>query len=1171
MTVPIWLAPMTAWEQFHRLKESVGLRGYTSVTGLSESQKCHFVASMLYPLSQCCLFVTHNALQARSLYDDLRFFYPENCLLFPAREIVLYNTAAHSHEALEQRLKVLTDLSLGKKRIIIASVDALLLPLPPLELFLESLLPMKTGEVMSPRALSEKAVDLGYERVATVEGKGQFSLRGGIFDIFPLTEDDPWRIEFFDEEVDSIRSFDPASQRSKEKVLEMTLTPARELLLTPDMLAVGQAGIERSAKHLHAKMAKDSDFNHERLQDKIGRLIEGLQNGIPADALYNYYPFFYKEPTVLTQYLPESALTVLDEPARIRDHGTTFSDEYLEHFKDLLGRGEVLPEQAGLMTSFGDLVKQMTTCRGLLLQSLPKGTTLMAPRMVSSITARTIPSYHGRPELLAEDIRYWKEKKFSVLLLSGSSARAQGLVANLRDYGIEATVSRTSLERLSPGQVIVIPGTLSKGFEYTESHFVLVSDQEIYGAHKRKVLSKKRTRKLDPFTDLKVGSYVVHENHGIGRYLGIEKLTVSGKHKDYLHVQYGGTDKLYIPTDQLDLIQPFIGMDDRAPKLSKLGGAEWQKAKTKVQASVKELAEDLLKLYAAREASVGYPFAVDADWQHQFEDMFSYEETPDQLQSVKEIKRDMESNRVMDRLLCGDVGYGKTEVAIRAAFKAVMDGKQVAVLAPTTILAQQHFNTFVGRFGDFPFTVQVISRFKTPKEQKQILKALKEGNVDVLIGTHRLLGKDVRYKDLGLLIVDEEQRFGVSHKEAIKNIKKNVDVLTLTATPIPRTLHMSLVGIRDISVIETPPEERFPVQTLVVEFNEAMVREAVLREVGRGGQVYFVYNHVRTMEKMAERLRLLIPEIRIASAHGQMGESNLERIMMRFYEQEIDLLLCSTIIESGLDIPNVNTLIVYDADFFGLSQLYQLRGRVGRSNRLAYAYLTYRQDKILSEVAEKRLVAIKEFTEFGSGFKIAMRDLEIRGAGNLLGAEQHGHMSSVGYDLYCKLLHESVQAMKGEPVQKPAEILLDLKVDAFIDAGYIPRENERITIYKRIAAIENLQDRYDVEEELEDRFGEMPQPVANLVRVAHIKALAMGLRFTEISRKEREVRMKLPDGKAISPRAFMIILNENRTRLKLVASNPPVFALQVPHGEDRRTLEEILGILQKIKDLQQAP
>jgi transcription-repair coupling factor (superfamily II helicase) len=1168
---PIWLKPMKAWPQFQKLKEAIrSLKGITLINGVTEAQKSHLIASILYKLDSTYIVVTYDGMQANRLFDDLKLFLPNNIVLFPTREIMLYNAVARSNEIIGRRLSVLERLAAGEKLVVVTTMDALMGPNMPADVFAESMFTITEGEEHSPHELAQRAVDMGYERVPTVEGPGQFSLRGSIFDIYPLTSDMPYRVDFFDEFVDSIRTFDLITQRSEERIDTITVSPAKELVLSPELLEAGRQRIEKSFQQLMQKMQKSQDFDRERLRNRIDQLLEDMDHGVMEDQLYNYFPFFYEKSSTLLDYAGDEAYLVVDEPSRIREHCQSALEEFSEYFKDLLLRGEVLPEQADLFGDYTVFFEDINNYRGMALQSLPKSSLAFEPKRIHQITSRTIPAYHGKMELLAEDIRFWKNKSYYILLLSGNRLKAEGLINTLLDYELEAVVRSDTTGEIFPGQINIIPGTLSKGFEYIEGRFVLVSDQEIYGVQKKRTVTRKKSKKLDPFTDLKVGSLVVHETHGIGRYLGIEKMIINGQERDYLNVKYAGADKLYIPTDQMDLIQPYSSLDDKSPKLSKLGGSEWQKAKNKVRQSVKELAFDLLKLYAARESTIGHAYSKDTPWQRQFEDSFHFEETPDQLQSIAEIKRDMESKRVMDRLLCGDVGYGKTEVAIRAAFKAVMDGKQVAVLAPTTILAQQHYNTFVSRFGDFPFTIQVLSRFRTAKEQKAIIKALKEGNVDVIIGTHRLLSKDVKFKDLGLLIIDEEQRFGVGHKELIKQLKKNVDVLTLTATPIPRTLHMSLVGIRDISVIETPPEERFPVQTYVVEYNESLVRDAIIREVQRGGQVYFVYNHVKMMDKMAEKLRHLMPEVRIAIAHGQMGEAALERVMVSFYEHEYDLLLCSTIIESGLDIPNVNTLIVYDSDYFGLSQLYQIRGRVGRSNRMAYAYFTYKKDKILNEVAEKRLQAIKEYTEFGSGFKIAMRDLEIRGAGNLLGAEQHGQMAAVGYDLYCKLLHEAVQEMKGEEVVKPPDTVVDIRADAYIDNSFISQENYKIQMYKRIAAIENLQDMYDVEDEMVDRFGEIPEPTQNLIKIGYIKALATRLGFTEVSQRSREVRMKLGDSKALASRTIMIILNENRKTLRLTASNPPVFSLKIKDGADRGVLDEVIDMLEKINDLQES-
>ena len=1168
---PVWLSSMLRWNEFVKLKESIrGGKKPASVFGLSESQKLHMLSSLIYPLEGQCLYITYNEEQARRAYEDLSFFYPEQVLLFPKREIFFYKVEAHSTEVLMQRLRVLEKLACGEPVIIVASIEAVLFLQTSLNIFKKYLLELRVGDETSILELTQRLIQMGYEKVEVVEGPGQFGLRGGIFDIFPLASDRPYRVEFFDEEVDSIRFFDPISQRSIEKTEVLSISPARELVLQEEELEDGIVRIKKSLDTSLKRLKAEGEEVRSRLQGKINALVEKLEEGIYDESLENYFPFFYSDGNTVIRYLNKSALIVLDEPIRLRERFNGWKLEFEEHFIRLLQDGEVLPEQANIFISYDEFLLEIKEYQHISLQALPKASPDISPKITYNFVSRGIPAYQGKLELLVDDIKFWKERKYSIILLSGNDSRGKSLVSSLMDYGIGVSVKKEIEGEVLAGQVVIVPGTVSKGFEYPDGKFVLVSDREIYGVSKRKnqaKRSKKKGKKLDVFTDLKIGDYVVHENHGIGKYLGIKTLVVNGQKRDYLYIKYSGTDKLYVPTDQMDLIQPYIGLDDKEPRLSKLGGAEWQKTKNKVRQSIKKLAFDLVKLYAAREAAVGHPFSKDTPWQKQFEDAFPYEETPDQLRAIEDIKRDMESSRVMDRLLCGDVGYGKTEVAIRAAFKAVMDGKQVALLAPTTILAHQHYNTFERRFEDFPITVQVLSRFKTPGEQKQILKSLKEGSVDIIIGTHRLLSKDVKYKDLGLLIIDEEQRFGVGHKETIKNIKKNVDVLTLTATPIPRTLHMSLVGIRDISIIETPPEDRYPVQTYVVEYNDSLIRDAILREIQRGGQVYFVYNRVKSMEAMAERIRALVPEISVGMAHGQMSEKLLEKVMFDFYDQKFDLLLCSTIIESGLDIPNVNTIIVYDADHFGLSQLYQLRGRVGRSNRLAYAYFVYRKDKILSEVAEKRLRAIKEFTEFGAGFKIAMRDLEIRGAGNILGPEQHGHMAAVGYDLYCKLLEETVRSMKGEELAAEIETVVDIKVHAYIDEDYIPLESHRIEIYKRIAAIEDLQDKYDVEEELEDRFGDMPDSTRNLIDIAYIKAVGKKLKIIEITHKGREVFLKFSDKQAIDPRTLMIILNENRNKMTFEGSNRPILKITLRDESPPVLLMEIKKILERIMEL----
>ncbi|EKY27245.1 transcription-repair coupling factor [Clostridium celatum DSM 1785] len=760
----------------------------------------------------------------------------------------------------------------------------------------------------------------------------------------------------------------------------------------------------------------------------------------------------------------------------------------------------------------------------------------------------SLSNYNGQFDLLVNDIKERKEKGYKTLILAGTRTRGERLVKTLRDMEVES-VYKDNVDSIEYGEAVITFGNLIKGFECPDFKVSVISDKEVFGEAK-KVLPKKKNKKkgvgkITSFTELKPGDYVVHANHGIGVFKGIKQIDVAGNTRDYLDIVYDKGDKLYVPVDQLDLVQKYIGSEGNTPKINKLGGTEWQKAKAKVRKSINEIAEDLVKLYATRAALKGYKYSKDTEWQKQFEDEFPYEETPDQLSSLEEIKKDMESDKPMDRLLCGDVGYGKTEVAIRAAFKAVMDGKQVAFLVPTTILAEQHYKNLTKRFSDFPVKIDMISRFRSTKEQRATLKALKEGNVDILIGTHRLVSKDIEFKDLGLLIVDEEQRFGVAQKEKIKNLKKNVDVLTLSATPIPRTLHMSLTGVRDISVIETPPEERYPIQTYVVEQNDQLIRDAILREMGRGGQVYFVYNRVESIEGMANYIRELVPECKVGIIHGQMTEKELETEMMNFMNKEYDVLVCTTIIETGIDIPNVNTMIVNNADKMGLSQLYQLRGRVGRSNRIAYAYFIYTKDKVLTEIAEKRLKALKDFTELGSGFKIAMRDLEIRGAGNMMGSSQHGHMAAIGYDLYCRMLEDTVKLIKGEIDKEPIETTVDIKIDAYIPSSYIQDEIQKIEIYKKIAAIESLEEYQDIKEELEDRYSALPEAVYNLMDIAYIKSLAKELLIEEIKETPKEVRFKFQQGYKDFNNIYKILLKKYKENIILYFGDIPFFAIKL--------------------------
>jgi transcription-repair coupling factor (superfamily II helicase) len=904
----------------------------------------------------------------------------------------------------------------------------------------------------------------------------------------------------------------------------------------------------------------------EHLEENICRAIEEIENSHMGKGWENYITYFYENTLSFVDYFANDALVFVDEPSRVREKAELVYKDFEEIYKEKLEKGEVLTGQANLLYHYDEILAMLHHRQVFTLTSLSKNNPDFPPKNIINFSSRMAQSFHGKMDIFIEEVKRWKYKGYKTILLCGSMERAKYLEDTLRNQQVETIRIEDGHHKILSGQTFILQGSLAKGFEYHGNKLLVITEQEIFGTVKRKKapLKKKDARPIKSFMDLNVGDYVVHENHGIGKYIGIEQLKVQGAKKDYLHITYSDGGSLYVPIEQMDLVQKYIGSEGASPKLNKLGGVEWKKAKAKVKGAIEDMAKDLLALYAERQMTRGHAFSQDTPWQGQFEDAFPYEETPDQLKCISEIKKDMETILPMDRLLCGDVGYGKTEVAIRAAFKCVMEGKQAAILVPTTILAQQHYNTLVQRFSDFPISIDMLSRFRTDGQQDEIIEKLRQGNLDIVVGTHRLISKDVKFKDIGLLIIDEEQRFGVKHKEALKQLKKHVDVLTLTATPIPRTLHMSLIGLRDMSTIEDPPEERYPIQTYVMEHNDEIIREAIIRELHRGGQVYFVFNRVKGIQQIANRLRKLLPEARIAVGHGQMSERDLENVMIDFMNGEFDVLVCTTIIETGLDISNVNTIIIHDADKMGLSQLYQLRGRVGRTNRLAYAYLTYQKDKVLTEVAEKRLKAIKEFTEFGSGFKIAMRDLEIRGAGNLIGGEQHGHMATIGYDLYCKLLEDTVREMKGEEVVKTVETTIEISVNAFIPERYITNENHKLEIYKKIASLRGKQDADDIEEEIEDRFGEAPESVTNLIAISYIKSMAQQLGIISIIEGDAFGKFQFDDGGRIHPEMIAGILDTYKDRIQVHGSVTPFIRLKYSSQEGklkeiRKFLEEISG------------
>lgn len=1062
------------------------------VTGLGGGARHLYYAAlqiwqkMRHPAASV-LIVTHSVTEAEAILEDVKEFLPdETVLLFPERELSIVDVIAYSRDVIADRLRVLQHLASGRSAVVIATVAAINQSVMKREFCQTNSLRWKVGEEMTAD-VARWLIGTGYERVELVESHGQFSIRGGILDVFPLTEAQPFRVELFDTEIDSIRTFDTASQRSLEQLQEVSIGPALDFLVPASrMLDVA----DQLDDHLAQRIRTLTDMDvRERLQSIVGADIRKLREGLPFYGLLRYTQQFAQHAHTLLDYFSSATTLVLDEPSRIQEREKGLEREFQEWIANALLRGELL---SGTVSDFdSSLIWKHERMPGLQFSTFARATGGHRFSGVLNITAKAMQNFHGQMNLLKSEVQRWQRSGMRLILLAATDDRAARLERVLEDYRIEAVRTSTLMDTHTP-QILV--GNVSSGFELPMAHIAVIVETEVFGTRKkgRRIRAEMSdAERIKSYQELRVGDYVVHINHGIGKYLGIRTLDIDGRHKDYLHLQYAGNDSLYVPVDQIDQVQRYIGSEDKEPKVYHLGGGEWTRVKQKVSRSVKDIAEDLVKLYAARQATPGHAFALDTPWQKDFETMFPYDETPDQLRAIDEIKRDMEQPRPMDRLLCGDVGYGKTEVAIRAAFKSVMDGKQVAILVPTTVLAHQHFETFKERFAGFPATVEVLSRFRTRSEAQAVLKGLKDGSIDVVIGTHRLLQKSVQFKDLGLLIVDEEQRFGVTHKERLKQLRTNVDCLTLTATPIPRTLHMSMLGVRDLSVIETPPENRFPVQTYVVEFNESLTREAIERELGRGGQVYFLYNQVGGIRSMADRIQKIVPDARVGIAHGQMAEDELERVMLDFLDGEIDVLVTTTIIETGLDIPNVNTLIVYDADRLGLSQLYQLRGRVGRSNRIAYAYFTYQKDKVLTEVAEKRLQAIKEFTELGSGFKIAMRDLAIRGAGNLLGAEQHGFINTVGFDLYNEMLTNAVKEVKGELLETPPEPSIDLQIEAYLPDEFIPNPAQKIAVYKKFKFVRSQEAANDLEEELEDRYGELPESVRNLLDVTRIKSYAV--------------------------------------------------------------------------------
>ena len=1107
-----FIAPLMELAEFETVqKKCKKEKGILQFAGCVNSQKTH----MMYALGDGFDFkiiAVSSEMKAKQIYEEYRFL-DNNVYLYPAKDLLFYQADLRGKYLLKQRMEVLQAMIEQGNATVVTSIDGFMDALLPFSVMKERIRVFKLGETVDFEQLKRDMVALGYDREEEISGPGQFAVRGGILDIYPLTEEVPIRIELWGDEIDSIRTFDVESQRSIENLEQITIYPA-------------------------------SDFPEEEA----------------------------KRVSLLDYFDTDKTVLFLDEPVRLIETGEGVAAEFVQAQANRMESGyDVSDEEMKLFTA-KEVADRMNHFHCVAFSALEMKCKELKAQEVFHLQSKSVNPYNNSFELLTRDLKRLKRTGYRVVLLSGSRTRAKRLAEDLRDYNLSSFYSEDFEREVLEGEILVTYGHVTEGYEYPMLKFMVISETDIFGKAKKK--KKRKTyegQKILNFAELKAGDYVVHENHGLGIYQGIEKIEIDKVAKDYMKISYAGGGNLYIPATQLDLIQKYASADAKKPKLNRLGGQEWNKTKSRVRGAIKEIAKDLVELYAARQQKAGFVYGEDTVWQREFEEMFPFEETDDQLLAIEAVKRDMESTKIMDRLICGDVGYGKTEIAIRAAFKAVQENKQVVYLVPTTVLAQQHYNTFVQRMKEFPVRVDLMCRFRTSAQQKKTIEDTKRGLVDIIIGTHRVLSDDIEYKDLGLLIIDEEQRFGVQHKEKIKKLKENIDVLTLTATPIPRTLHMSLIGIRDMSVLEEAPNDRMPIQTYVMEYNDEMVREAIQRELSRQGQVYYVYNKVKDIDEIAAKIQKLVPEATVAYAHGQMKEHKLENIMLDFINGEIDVLVSTTIIETGLDISNANTMIIHDADQLGLSQMYQLRGRVGRSNRMAYAFLMYRRDKLLREVAEKRLAAIREFTDLGSGFKIAMRDLEIRGAGNLLGAEQHGHMEAVGYDLYCKMLNEAVKHLKGELEEEPYTTTVDLNVDAFIPASYIPNEYQKLDIYKRIASIENEEEMDDMLEELIDRFGDVPKKVQQLLHIALLKALAHQAYVISVEQKGDVIKFIMYEKAKVKVEKIAPMIETYKGNLKFTVDTNPYFTYKKlaknKKEKDEDILELVKNVLNSIKTL----
>ena len=1141
--------PLEQLNSFIQVKEYLQEgKGPVHISGTEGSDRV-FIMNGCAESADVRLVVTYDEERANRLYEDFRF-YEKNVLIYPSKDVLFFSADIHGNAIVRRRMEIFKSLIEGERCTIVLTVDALLDKIPELSYIKSKIISLKEGDSLDVDKFKSRLVELGYEKTETVEGVGEFAIRGGIIDIFPLTEETPYRIDMWDDEIDTIRSFDVESQRSIERVESVNIYPATEMVLSKTRINKGIKAIEAELKPYEEKLRKSfrTEAAH-RIKKEVDALKEQLTEFNGAIGVDGFVDYFYSKTMSLLDCIPADACILLDEPRRIKECADMYMGNFNSAMKSRLEGGYILPGQLELLYPYESIAEKFAERRTVLFSALYYKDEIIPEVFHVEIEAKTVISYKNSFEALVADIERWKSKDYRIILISPSATRGRRLADNLMNVQVSCFFSEDKKRVLKDREMMITTGRLRSGFEFPDMKLAVISEGDIFtsrtaGKSKNKKKSQYSGEVIKSYTDISVGDYVIHEKYGIGIYRGIEQVEVDNVYKDYITIEYAAGGKLYVLASEVDEIQKYSDKEGRRPKINKLGGGEWDKTRKRVKGHVAEVAKELVTLYAKRRDGKGHVYPADTVWQKEFEEMFPYEETEDQKNAINDTKKDMESTKIMDRLVCGDVGFGKTEVAIRAAFKAVSDSRQVAYLVPTTILAEQHYNTFKERMKDFPIEIRLLCRFCTPKEVRETIKDLKAGRVDIVIGTHRLLSKDVEFKQLGLLIIDEEQRFGVTHKEKIKQMKVNVDVLTLTATPIPRTLHMSLIGVRDMSILEEPPVDRRAIQTYVLEYDPELVREAIRRELARKGQVFYVYNRVNNIDEITRQVSVLVPEAVVEYAHGQMSERELEDIMLRFIKGEIDVLVSTTIIETGLDIPNANTMIIHDAENYGLSQLYQLRGRVGRSDRAAYAFLMYKKDKLIKETAEKRLKAIREFTDLGSGIKVSMKDLEIRGAGNLLGADQSGHMEAVGYDLYCKMLNDAIKKERGEEVEEHFDTTVKLPFDAFIPSTYVRNEFIKLDLYKRISQIMDGSDYDDLVDEMTDRFGDLPKEVVNLMDVSLLKSRANKAYITSIVLNNAELSFGMYRDAKIDTDKIDHMLNGYFGKMRFVFGKTPAFVLK---------------------------